>query len=106
MRGRACVTTLLALIAATCSPVPTRAGDPVADVKAIWEMQAAAWNRGDLEAFMAGYWKSPDLVFFTNSRARSISRSSSSSRSEVNRCSRAGAGVPDGWRIVHDHSSN
>ena len=23
------------------------------------------WNRGDLEGFMAGYWKSPDLVFFS-----------------------------------------
>jgi ketosteroid isomerase-like protein len=27
--------------------------------------QAAAWNRGDLEAFMAGYWKSPELTFFS-----------------------------------------
>lgn len=25
--------------------------------------QTAAWNRGDLEAFMAGYWKSPEVVF-------------------------------------------
>ncbi len=25
--------------------------------------QAAAWNRGDLEAFMDGYWRSPDLIF-------------------------------------------
>ncbi|SRR5260370_3572399 len=27
--------------------------------------QAAAWNKGDLEGFMAGYWKSPDLSFFS-----------------------------------------
>ena len=27
--------------------------------------QAAAWNRGDLEAFMAGYRKSPELTFFS-----------------------------------------
>ena len=25
--------------------------------------QAAAWNRGDLEAFMQGYWNSEKLVF-------------------------------------------
>lgn len=25
--------------------------------------QAEAWNRGDLGAFMAGYWKSPALTF-------------------------------------------
>ncbi len=27
--------------------------------------QATAWNRGDLEVFMAGYWKSPELTFFS-----------------------------------------
>ena len=26
--------------------------------------QQAAWNRGDLKAFMNGYWHSPDLTFF------------------------------------------
>jgi beta-aspartyl-peptidase (threonine type) len=26
--------------------------------------QQAAWNRGDLKEFMAGYWHSPDLTFF------------------------------------------
>src|SRR5262249_16879518 len=25
--------------------------------------QVKAWNRGDLEGFMAGYWKSPELTF-------------------------------------------
>jgi uncharacterized protein (TIGR02246 family) len=30
--------------------------------------QAAAWNRGDLEAFMAGYWRSPELTFFSGAR--------------------------------------
>lgn len=28
--------------------------------------QIDAWNRGDLDGYMAGYWKSPDLVFFSN----------------------------------------
>jgi beta-aspartyl-peptidase (threonine type) len=27
--------------------------------------QAAAWNRGDLTGFMEGYWKSPELTFFS-----------------------------------------
>jgi ketosteroid isomerase-like protein len=39
------------------------ARDPAADVRALLEAQVAAWNRGDLEAFMAGYWRSPELVF-------------------------------------------
>jgi beta-aspartyl-peptidase (threonine type) len=32
----------------------------------VWTAQVEAWNRGDLEGFMAGYWESPDLVFFSN----------------------------------------
>lgn len=27
--------------------------------------QTAAWNRGDLGAFMQGYWHSPDVTFFS-----------------------------------------
>ena len=27
--------------------------------------QTAAWNRGDLEGFMKGYWHSPDVTFFS-----------------------------------------
>ncbi len=27
--------------------------------------QQQAWNRGDLEGFMAGYWNSPELTFFS-----------------------------------------
>lgn len=27
------------------------------------DAQVAAWNRGDIDAFMEGYWKSDDLVF-------------------------------------------
>jgi len=35
-------------------------------VRAVLDTQLAAWNRGDLEAFMETYWKSPDLVFQSN----------------------------------------
>jgi beta-aspartyl-peptidase (threonine type) len=34
-------------------------------IRKVLDMQAAAWNKGDLEAFMTGYWKSPDLMFFS-----------------------------------------
>jgi beta-aspartyl-peptidase (threonine type) len=34
-------------------------------VEEVVSEQTAAWNRGDLEGFMAGYWKSPDLTFFS-----------------------------------------
>jgi ketosteroid isomerase-like protein len=33
------------------------------DVVAVMDEQAAAWNRGDVDGFMRGYWNSKDLVF-------------------------------------------
>lgn len=33
------------------------------DLRALLSEQAEAWNRGDLEGFMKGYWKSPQTVF-------------------------------------------
>ncbi len=36
------------------------------DTKAIDEVlkaQQAAWNRGDVDAFLVGYWRSPELTF-------------------------------------------
>lgn len=35
----------------------------LAKVQQILHRQAADWNKGDLEAFMKGYWKSPALTF-------------------------------------------
>jgi beta-aspartyl-peptidase (threonine type) len=36
-----------------------------AAIRKVIEDQQAAWNRHDLEAFMAGYWNSPELTFFS-----------------------------------------
>lgn len=33
------------------------------EIRAVLEEQAAAWNRGDIEGFMKGYWKSERTVF-------------------------------------------
>ena len=33
------------------------------DVVAVMDAQAAAWNRGDIDGFMAGYWRSDKLLF-------------------------------------------
>ena len=35
------------------------------DIRALLARQVDAWNRGDLEGFMAGYWKSPELSFIS-----------------------------------------
>lgn len=32
-------------------------------IRAVLAEQQSAWNRGDVETFMRGYWNSPDLTF-------------------------------------------
>lgn len=32
-------------------------------IRAVMAEQSAAWNRGDIEGFMAGYWRSEETVF-------------------------------------------
>lgn len=34
-------------------------------IKHVLVSQIEAWNRGDLEGFMAGYWHAPELTFFS-----------------------------------------
>jgi ketosteroid isomerase-like protein len=40
-------------------------------VEQVLHMQQDAWNRHDLEGFMTGYWKSPELTFFSGARETS-----------------------------------
>jgi uncharacterized protein (TIGR02246 family) len=40
-----------------------QADNPKAAIQQVLDDQAAAWNKGDLEGFMVGYWKSPELTF-------------------------------------------
>jgi ketosteroid isomerase-like protein len=32
-------------------------------IESVLKMQQEAWNRGDIEAFLQGYWHSPELTF-------------------------------------------
>ncbi len=52
--------------------------DPAEAVRALLAMQVEAWNRGDLDGFMAGYWNSPELTFV------------------------GAQGITRGWAAVHD----
>ncbi len=59
----------LAMPAAQPAVSPTAASStrPVVDiVKSVLAAQTAAWNEGDINAFMAGYWNSPDLRFVSD----------------------------------------
>ncbi len=40
--------------------------DPAADIRGVITAQSEAWNRGDLDGFLAPYWHSDELAFFSN----------------------------------------
>ena len=63
---------LLLLLAAAAFALPPRiakatanaeSSSPQSEIHALIEMQANAWNRGDMDAFMTAYWKSDDTAF-------------------------------------------
>ncbi len=118
-------------------------------IKHLLVSQVEAWNHGKLEAFMQGYWQSPDLTFFSGDtvtkgweptlqryRQRYQAEGKEMGRLEfqdltIDLLSRRSAVVtgrwqltmsdgkqphglftlifkrmaPEGWRIVHDHTS-
>ncbi len=37
-----------------------------AGVRSVLNAQMDGWNKGDLNAYMSGYWNSPDLIFYAN----------------------------------------
>ena len=63
------MTTLLALLllsaftfAQSAQEDPNQKADAI---RKVMNDQVAAWNRGDIEGFMDGYWKSPNLEFYS-----------------------------------------
>lgn len=63
----------VALTAGSNAPATarTRVQAAEATVRALLEAQNAAWNRGDIEGFMTGYWKSENTTF---AGAKGVSR--------------------------------
>jgi len=58
------------IILAVCSTYAWSANAaPEEQIQQLIVQQQAAWNRGDLEGFMSGYWKSPELTFFSGGHA-------------------------------------
>jgi uncharacterized protein (TIGR02246 family) len=116
-------------------------------IRKVLDDQEKAWNGGDLEGFLAGYWRSPDLSFFsgkdhTRGWRQTLERYRKRYQAEGKQMGRlAFAAVdidvlgkdaawvrgrwgltqgaekhgglftlilrrfPEGWRIVHDHTS-
>jgi beta-aspartyl-peptidase (threonine type) len=117
-------------------------------IRQVLDDQVTAWNKGDLEGFMAGYWKSPELSFVSGkdktrgwqatfdrykkryqSEGQEMGKLSFSEleieplcadsayvrgRWKLERTKDMPGGLftlifkklPEGWRIVHDHTSS
>ncbi len=55
---------LLTILTTTSSGQSVRQASKIrTDILAVMDAQTAAWNRGDIDAFMRGYWKSENLIF-------------------------------------------
>lgn len=63
MRTRIALLTAMAAVAGATALAQIAA--PEAAIRGVLDGQVTAWNRHDLEGFMAGYWKSPALTFFS-----------------------------------------
>ncbi len=62
------VVILTIIILTTCIPGHARTtpnARAVAAIRTVLDRQVEAWNLGDLEGFMAGYWASDDLTFYS-----------------------------------------
>jgi uncharacterized protein (TIGR02246 family) len=133
----------------TCAVVAAIGKAEEHPIRMVLVQQEKAWNRGDLEGYMQGYWKSPDLTFYsggtvTRGWEATLERYRKRYRSEGKEMGRldftedtiemlgpdsaVGHGrwnltlsggrkltglytvilkrLPEGWRIVHDHSSS
>ncbi len=67
MRNLAWVFTMVVML--TMPALAQDSGDAARTaIRKVMEEQQAAWNRHDLEGFMAGYWNSPELTFFSGGR--------------------------------------
>jgi uncharacterized protein (TIGR02246 family) len=57
------VLSILAVAIAGLTPARAQEGDAAAEIGKVIHAQQDAWNRGDIDAFMNGYWHSDETVF-------------------------------------------
>jgi ketosteroid isomerase-like protein len=148
MAGSVRLVLALLAVAAGCAGPRGFGAEDRAGVVAVLERQRQAWNRGDLDGYMAGYAATADLVFTSGGRIRRGFDETRASYAKRYRGDRAGMGQlefeildvqpagadgavvlgrwrlrgtpnqgsgvvsvvlerrPEGWRIIHDHTSS
>ncbi len=143
------VVVLLLMVGGALVPTTVAQSAPQeAAIRKVIGSQVDAWNRHDLEGFIAGYWNSPDLTFFSGgtetqgwqSTLERYRKKYQSAGAEMGKLEFSNLQVemlgpqaafvrgkflltlsngkqphglftlifrefPEGWRIIHDHSS-
>jgi ketosteroid isomerase-like protein len=67
MRNPLLIFLLAAAMAGSAQPTPATAQTPESAIRRLMTDQTAAWNRGNIDDFMKGYWNSDSLVFIGKS---------------------------------------
>ncbi len=66
---RAAIAVVLMVVAIVmCASARQKKGVPkpaLKEIQDVLDRQVQAWNRRDLEGFMQGYWRSPNLTFYS-----------------------------------------
>ena len=65
MRTASAVSLILFLLALPCSAKRNPSQDAEPAIQQVLNTQVDAWNKHDLDRFMEGYWRSPELTFFS-----------------------------------------
>ena len=63
-------TLVLSAVLISSASAPAADANDEAAVELVLHTQQDAWNRHDLDAFMLGYWNSPNLTFFSGATER------------------------------------
>ena len=68
MRAKICFTLCLltTLVGSTSLSAQSPNANDVSEIQAVLSAQQEAWNRGDIDAFMNGYWRSDETVFVSS----------------------------------------
>lgn len=59
---------IILLLLASCKTTKPTASDDVSAIRSILDQQQKAWSNEDLEGFMAGYWQSDELTYFSRGK--------------------------------------
>src|ERR1044072_6779766 len=104
-----------------CAQQPSDSAAPSdiqSEIRAVLDRQSIAWNKGDIDGYMQGYWQSDSMLFTSGGRiqqgwlaarakykaARGPRRTRETAKAKPHAVfTLAMRKSPQGWKIIHDH---